>query len=407
MSIRMKEWGMARMPESSVYIPLQGLTRWEETGRALGRGLGTALLGSAELLEQSEHVNAQGELAAFSAELHRIGQETAAELAENNPEDWDAAWQQVSAPRLAEAIRALPPAARNAGAELAEAFNSRAALQAKQQAELNNLKRARHNWQQRVEDAVKRGNPQQIENWLNSGAGVFIPEQEVAPRQQELTSKACTHRWEQALRSAPLDALKQYLHATPEQLPSLTADQEQIAALATELQQHSRRTIAEALANGTRLPEPQLEQAHAAGILSQTEFQHALLPAKTTPIPMLCDWMRRIDECAEDANAQTELLMALGTTPMEPKIRQQLKQRIESCRHIAEADRRAFSRALHYLYAEGAFGAPGDTAAQQRLKELQTTGLQILQEHGTEASARWLLALPRLTDTRIYCANSN
>lgn len=407
MSIRMKEWGMIRTPESSVYIPLQGMTRWEETGRALGRGLGSALLGSTELLQQSEHVNAQGELAAFSAELHRIGRETAAEMADTTPEDWDAAWQRLSSPQLADAIRALPPAARQAGAELAEAFNARAALQAKQQAEISALMRARNNWQQRVDDAVKNGDARQIENWLQSGAGIFIPQQEVKARQEELTSQACAQRWEHTLQATPIAGLQQYHQATPMQLPTKQADQEHLSTVVAELQQNARHNLAEQLANGSRLPEPQLQQAHDAGILSQTELQQALQPAQALTTPERSDWMRRIDECAEDAAAQTELLMALGTAPLEAHERRMLRQRMESCRSIAAADRKTFSRTLHYLYAEGAFGNPRDAAAQERLQELQATGLPILQEHGAEASARWLQALHRLTDTWICYADFN
>lgn len=381
---------MQHAPSSTVRIPVEGLHGWVDATERLGSGIVHAVLGADKLLRAEKKITAGGELAAFSEQLHRIGNETAAELADQKPQDWDYSWQAASAPRIAEAVAALPPEARTAAQELAEAFNAQASLRAQRDRKVQAIEQARHHWQQRVDEAVQAGDAQRAEQWLQSGAGIFVPQQELEQRKQQADSSACSARWHKAVQADATRALADYLAATPEQLPGASEDNATLAEHMQQQQQICRREQAQSFLQGNTHPREQLQQALAAGILTQSEYEQACTAPRKLSTAEQIDWMRRMDECADDEQEQTNLQMALGTAPMDAATRRHMLARARLAAQVPTEDRRTFSRRLLHLYTTGGFGCPQDAEAQQRLCTLQRTGMQLLAEQGSEAAAEWL-----------------
>lgn len=393
MSIRMKEWGMQQAPAAPPRIPVENLHGWVESTEKLGRGVVSTVLGTQQILQAEAQINAGGELAAFSEQLHRIGDETVAELADRPVQDWDYSWAQISSPRFAEAVAALPPQARAAGAELAEAFSAQASLKALRDRKVNGIRQAQQHWQQRVDAAVQSGDAHRAEQWLESGAGVFVPHGELKQRKQEADSKACAARWMGALQADPVQALADFYSASTSTLPALESDRTLLAEQMQRQQAQERRALAQAFIAGNRPAEPEIQRCLAAGVLYPQEAEQATATPRELSTAEHIDWLRRVDECAADEAAQTELLMAVGVAPMPPATRSKLVERMQLTARVAPEDRRAFSRRLLYLYAEGGFGCPQDTEAQQRLRNLQLSGMPVLAEQGVDAAAEWLQAL--------------
>lgn len=388
MAIRMKEWGMQQAPASTVRIPVENLHGWVDATQRLGSGLASAVLGTQKLLQDEDKVTAEGELAAFSEQLHRIGTETAAELAARSPQDWDYAWQELSAPRLAEAVAALPPAAREAGQELAEAYSAQASLRARRDHKIRTIEQARQNWQQRIDHAVKTGDAERAEQWLQSGEGIFVPAAEIEQRRETTRSQACVARWREAMQAAPLQALAAYHSATAEQLPAAEQDRRSLDAEVHQHMANTRRKLAQEML--TTPHRQDLQPAVAAGVLTQQEYEQACAEPRALNTAEQIDWMRRIDECADDDTARTNILMAIATAPIEPATRNRLQARAEQATRVAPADRRTLSRHLLHLFSQGGFGCPRDLEAQQRLCTLQQTGFTLLAEQGPDAVAEWL-----------------
>ena len=390
MAIRIKEWGMLQGAQSPVRIPVENLHGWVDATQRLGRGIVSSILGTQQLLQDEEKVTAEGELAAFSEQLHRIGTETAAELAEQAPEDWDYAWQKASAPRLAAAVAALPPPARKAGQELAEAYNAQASLRAQRDSKIRSIEQARQHWQQRIDHAVEAGDATRAEQWLQSGEGIFVPSTELEQRKTQAKSQACVARWRRGLAAEPIKALADYYTATAEQLPTEEDDRRVLDEEVTRLAAGARKDLAQDILAG-KYPRPrELHPTIAAGILSPAEYEQACTAPQVLHTAEQIEWMRRIDECDDSPTAQTDLLMAIATAPMEPQTRNRMHARARLAAQVAPDDRRVFSRQLLHLFSEGGFGCPRDREAQQRLCTLQQTGLAVLAEQGTEASAEWL-----------------
>ena len=191
---------------------------------------------------------------------NRIGDETAAELAEQQVQDWDYSWARAASPRFAEAVAALPPQARAAGAELAEAYSAQASLKALRDRKVNGIRQAQQHWQQRVDDAVQAGDAQRAEQWLESGAGVFVPHGELKQRKQEADSKACAARWMGALQADPVQALADFYSASTSTLPALESDRTLLAEQMQRQQAQERRALAQAFIAGNRPAEPELQR---------------------------------------------------------------------------------------------------------------------------------------------------
>lgn len=398
MAIQMNEWGMMREPDSATRIPLQGLFGWEESGRAVGAGLSSVLVGLAELAKARERVSATGELAAFSERLHAIGDEVRDELEDCEVQDWEYAWREASSPRLAEAVAELPPASRQAGRELAEAFNAKASLMALRDHEVGKINRSRELWQRQVDSAVEAGDEELAKECLQSGAGVFVPEAEMEGTLRLAGSRARAARWRRELSQAPLQALGDFAAAGADSLP-------EDAEVAGRLEEEMRRAgsdqrvalsakLSGQVRAGQAFDKAELEAARRAKLLTESQYGNACAEAaRPAGAGEWCAWQRRIDECAEDAAAVAGLQLDIATAAMPGDDRKRLLGRLEMACRVPRADREALSRRLWEMYRRGGFGCPGDALALQRLADVQRDGLPVLAEQGAEASALWVEAL--------------
>lgn len=394
MAIHMKEWGMLRAPSPAVHIPVQGVTGWGEVAESVGRGASALILGSSALAKEKEQVETTGDLAEFSRRLHAIGDETRAQLAERDVQDWDYAWQEVSAPRFAEAVAELPPAAREAGREFAEYYSRRAAVEALRDRELQQLGKARKNWQQRVDAAVQAGDAEQAEHWLQSAAGVFVPQSELEEERTRVRSRACVAGWRASLAERPLQALADWAVASPESLPQEQSAKQKLQAEVELTRQTVRAQLGQELAQLSAQQQPYddsvLEQAASAGIISRAQLANAQSKAQELTTGELCCWQRRVDEVADDEAARLDLQLDILTAPMLPQERTALMARLNAGAAVPPGDRQALSYTLWDYYSAGYFGCPGDEAALQRLAQLQQAGSAKLAEDGREAAFRWL-----------------
>ncbi|MDO5471084.1 MAG: hypothetical protein Q4F38_07255 [Akkermansia sp.] len=399
MAIRMKEWGMLSAPGAGVRIPVQGVMGWDTVARSLGSGIASFIEGSAALAEEKEQVTATGDLAEFSRRLHAISDETRAELSERDVEDWDYSWQQLSSPRFAEAVGELPPAARRAGWELADAYSRQASLQALRDREVGKLRAARSQWQQRVEAAVQDGDTQRAEAWLQSGAGVFVAPSEMEAQRRQVRSRACAAGWRSAMERDPLQALADYGEARAEALPQEADGARRLQSEAEQCRRRTRAELAEHLASQVlseaAFDRDLLQRAERAGVLStQQRAAATAAPGNLSPAER-CMWMRRVDETDGEAESLTSLKMDIATAAIPAEERRALLQRLEQAVQVSPADRRTLSRSLWQLYDSGSLGCPGDAMALQRLSNLQKEGLPLLAQAGSEAAARWVAGVRR------------
>lgn len=394
MAIRMKEWGMLSAPSPAVRVPVQGVLGWSEVAGDIGSGISSVISGGAALAQQKDEVNAAGDLAEFSGRLHAISEETREELAERDVKDWEYSWQELSAPRFAEAVAELPPAAREAGRELAEAFSRKAAVQALRDHELNRLDKSRTSWQRRVESAVRRGDAAQAESWLQSAAGVFVPQGELEQARRRVRSRACVSGWRRALAENPLRALGDIRQAPEDALPRDAEDKRYFEAEVRRYRRDETARLAETLARYVTEQEPfddeLMQQAGRAGLLDERQLATADAPQRVLSPAERCDWMRRVDEVADSSEARTRMKLNIATAPFHFDERRELLERLQTSSKLSSDDRLTLSRSLWQMYERGEFGCPGDAAALQRLADLQKAGLPVLVEEGSEAAARWL-----------------
>lgn len=381
---------MLRAPQSAVRLPVEGMDGWGDIAEQLGRGLASALESSAELLGLRERVQAGGELAAFSEKLHQIGSDAEHQLAEQDVNDWDYSWNAASSSQFQDAVDALPWGARKAGAELASAYSARASLNARRRHELRGVEQARENWQKRVDDAIQAGDAARASAWLESAAGVFVPNGELEMAKSRAGSKACLARWERDLQHSPLTALSAYSRSDESLLPSEEEDRSSLEAGIKESWRAQRREWAHSLAEGYHPNEQEWRQVLEAGIVTPSEAASARAEVQPLSVGEQCEWMQRITECPVDDDAVTSMLMGLGTGAMPDAERSRLLEYVGMASRAHEQDRVALSSQLRALYVGGSFGCPTDDFARQRLLALQKTGIKLLAEEGTEATAHWL-----------------
>ncbi len=395
MSIRMKEWGMMGTPGGGPHLPVQGLVGWDSVAEKAGGGISSVLLGSAELVRGQERVQQTGELAAFSDRLRTIGDETRAELSDCNVKDWDYAWRAASEPRLAEAVAELPPAARQAGMELARAYNRQAAVEALRDRSVKSLEKARGQWHDRVERSVGQGDDTQALQWLEQGKGVFIPEGEVEEAMKDATSRACLSRWRQGLQQDATGTLERWESAAAEDLPTGEKERRQLSDLMGGARRSAQKTLAQhasqELQAGRDIPSETWRQAQSAGLLSKAQYKRLIAgsPRDLSPADA-CLWFRRVDEVEDNDDARHELRMEICTSPLPVARRGELLKRLDSGASVNREDRLTLSRHLWNLYNRGAFGCPGDAPACRHMANLQRQGLEILAGEGTDAAARWV-----------------
>lgn len=381
---------MLRAPQSAVRLPVEGMDGWGDIAEQLGRGITAVIKTSAKLAGIRERVQADGELAAFSEKLHRIGSDVEQQLSEQEVNDWDYSWNAASSSRFQEAVDSLPWNARKAGAELASAYSARASLQARRRHELKGVEHARENWQKRVDDAIQSGDGVRAAAWLESAAGVFVPKGELEMQKSRAESKACLARWERDLQRSPLTALSAYTSAAEPMLPGEADDRTRLENCVNESRRYQRREWAHSLVGGYRPNEQEWQQALAADVVTQAEAAWAASEPRTLSVGEQCEWMQRINECPTDEDSVTSLLMSLGTSPMPDAERRRMMENIGMAARVNEQDRRVLTARLRALYVGGGFGCPADDFAQRRFLALQQNGIRMLADEGTEATAHWL-----------------
>lgn len=401
---------MQRAPGDAAHLPVQGLMGWGDAARAVGSGISSVLLGSVELAQERERVAVAGELAAFSERLRAISDETRAELAGREVQDWDYAWQEASGPRLAEAVEELPPASRQAGRELAEAYNVRASLQALRDREVEKIGHSRDQWRQRVESAVEDGDEEQAKRWLHSGAGVFVPMGKLGQEERDVADRARAARWRKSLSLSPVQALGDFAVADKASLPEDARVMQQLEGEAHKVHRFQKQQLAGALAEQVQqeslFDKEALESASRAHLLSDAQYEQARAVPKPLAVADLCRWQRRIDECAADDAQQADLKLDIATAALPFRERKSLLQRMDMAAGVERSDRETLSRQLWWLYQRGNFGCPGDAMALQRLADAQRDALPVLAEQGAEASAQWVEALRQNTG-RWVCFSSH
>lgn len=412
MSIRIKEWGMMSQPPRGVRLPTDGLTGWGEAARRVGEGFSAVLTGSARVLKDRAQVTAAGELADFSERLKAIDQETREELANQDVQDWGYAWQTASAPKLAEAVNELSPGSRQAGQELAAAYNAKASVEAQRDYELGKINRARSQWRNQLENAVQAGDAQQAREWLQAGQGIFVPEERLPTENQTIESQANLSRWKKNLQDAPLRTLSELATAPAQELPQQQTDAQRLN-YAKKLAGRTARqqvlgNLVSCMESGIS-PEPEyLKMAVTAGVLRPEQAEATLRGGLTTwTRDKQRDWLQRVDECDEGDEAAEQMMLHIVTSDLPVKERKELLSRVERSRKLPAQDRRHVSRNLWSLYRDGAFGCPGDDAAQQRFAELQQSSLARLEQDGRQGAEEWIRELRRDADRWVCFSNDN
>lgn len=387
-------------PSRGVHMSTDGLTGWGEAARRVGEGVSAALMGSAAILQERAKVAAAGELAEFSERLKEIDRETREELVGQDVQDWNYAWQRTSAPKLAEALDELSPASRTAGRQLAEVYTARASLEAQRDHELQKIDKARAQWSNRVEDAIEAGDKQQAQEWLDAGQGMFIAPHAMPSRKEEIESRANLKRWQNDLQANPLQSLSRLSAASKEELPLHKSDSEMLTHAQGQARRMARREVLSNLLNcmdNEVSPEPEyIKLAAAAGVLDAQQAENVLKPAEKLSHQMRRDWLKRIDECAEDE--VDDLQLEIATAPIPAKEKRHLLGRIEDGRRLPVVERRKLSSKLWDLYTNGALGCPGDEEAQQRFAALQQHSMARLESDGAQGAAEWVHGMRSLAE---------
>ncbi len=387
---------MLAAPGQAVRVPVQGLTGWGQVARSMGEGLASALEAGTELATLGCRVERTGELAAFAERLEAIGGELREEMAGQEVQDWDYAWNAAASARYAEAVQELSPESREGGRELARLASAQASLAARRDCELGRIEHARQQWLRQVEAAVSAGDEAAAAEWMEAGRGVFVPEAEAEARLQQARSRACLSRWRSGLSERPLESLAEMAVATGEALPQGRAEREDLEQGRLQALRVARRSLAmqfsDSLRAGRQPEAAMLELACRAGVLSREQGQAATQSPLAADAAAQSAWLRWIDEREDGEDADTERRLAIATAALPLDLRARLLQRLEASADVPASDRRALSRRLHALYRSGALGCPGDAEAQRALLRLQDEGAALLARQGAEAAADWLRA---------------
>ena len=410
MAIRIREWGVLSYPGRGVQVPLQGIATMDESAARLGRVIeGTAQLG-ARLAEQQETVTTAGSLAEFADRLRLIEEEDRAEIDMQNVRDWAYAWKQASEPRLAEAMAELPPEARAAAGRLAAAYNAQASMCAQRDYELGRIGLARHRWQSRVDDAVKRGDAEEAERWLKAGKGLFVPEHEMEQKTQRARSESVLNGWRAAFADNAVEALAA-LRQADARLPQVAADAELLQQVRDEQFRAVSCEMAEEMGKSVQmgvLPSRMLcEKAAASGVLTERQATEALQQSTAGCESAVCRWNCRIDECPDDKEAAVRLQLDMLSAPLPIAERSRLLQRLRRNMATPVSGRSRVSRCLWQWYESGRFGCPGDAEALQQLARLQelSHAVVVRSDHAEDLS-RWLKSVCPAEDKWI-CFNNN
>lgn len=396
-------------PGRGVHVPIDGLTGWAEVARRTGEGISAVVNGSVELVQQRARVATAGELADFSERLRVIDQETRAELAEREIDDWDYAWQTTSGPKLTEALNELSPGSREAGHKLAAAYSARASLEAQRDFELQKISKARAQWRKQLDAAVQQGDTLQADQWLDAGEDIFVPRGSMEAQRESVHSQASVARWQRELSENPLRALGMLRSADESDLPTLQADKQSLARAKSEAARAARsevlRTLVSCMEDEHEPDAEYMSMAEASGALSHQQVERATQTAAPATPADWREWMRRVDECSDEEEEAQDLMLDIATAAIPIKQRRLLLKRVEMSRSLPLADRLSLSRSLWDLYRDGALGCPDDEAAQEHFADIQRVGMEKLAADGSQGAAQWVRDM-RVRSNRWVCFES-
>lgn len=380
MAIRMKEWGMMEYPGRAPQLSVHGISDWGNSMSKMGPAVAGFLENTGHFVHERMKVTSTGNLADFAGKLKEIEQATREELSMLPIRDWDYAWEQTSAPMLESVINEMPEETREAAKDMAALYIRRASLQARRDYELENIGRARSQWQERVDSAVEEGDDLGAGQWLEAGRDVFVPDSEMEGQQQRVHSKCSMNRWQNRLNDAPMETLLA-MQQQPQDWPSDETDasqlQEQAAETRKRLTQQLAQELADRVEQGHAPTSEDLQQFVSVGLLPEFPKDQDERPLSTQAA---CDWLRRIDEREDDAEQEAALKMEIATAPIPLVERQMLLGRLRESAAVPSEKRRDYSQRLWNAYLSGAFGCCGDEEALRRLGELQEKGLNTMRQ---------------------------
>ncbi len=385
---------MLAAPGQALRVPTQGLTGWDRLARSAGEGLAAALESGAELAAMRSKVSRTGELAAFTERLGRISAEVRDELDSQPAEDWDYAWNAAASARYAEAVQELSPESREGGRELARLHSEQASIEARRDRELQRIEQARRRWEERVEASVSEGDAEAAAEWMEAGRAVFVPEEQVEQRQQQVRSRACLSRWQRELGQRPLETLAALAASAEESLPPGAAEREALEEARQQALRGQRRALAmqfsESLRAGQAPDASLLELAGRAGVIEEPPAQQTVRSGAEPDAFARSAWLRWIDERADGEEADTGRRLDIASAALPADLRRSLLLRLERTAHVPAADRSALSRSLLALHRSGGLGCPGDAESGRALLRLQDEGAELLAAQGAEAASAWL-----------------
>ena len=385
---------MLSAPGRRVQIPVEGMLGWDEEARRMGRGLQQLFDAGAEWLRQKEEVDQVAEQAQLASRMQSVRDETALDMQDAEVRDWDYAWQQASAGRVAEVVDELPPERREAGRKLALLYNRQASLEVRRDHELSQIDQARQRWQQELDRAVARGDDAQAQQWLSLGERVFVPESEMERTKGAVMSRSCLSRWREALDRQPLETLAELGRAQADALPGREEDAHSLTELEAQTRRSARRGLTERWVQGVEqghLPDArEAEVSFAAGLLTESQRDGVKPGGLADDVRSRSRWLRLVDECPDDEESRTGMALDLVTAPLPVAERASMLRRLRESGEVSVADRRALSRGLYRLFVEGGLGNPADEQACRRYLALQQEGMPVLRSGGAEASAAWL-----------------
>lgn len=397
MAIRMREWATLAAPRAAVAIPTQGIRETSAAWSAMGDALGQAGRSAAAAVREHEQaqqeeqnalrrVERAGALSAFHERLKRVFDDTAEELQDLGSADWHYAWSQHSSPAVQEALAELPPELRGLGAQMAAQRSAAAAQQARHDADLKGIARARSQWQTQLDAAVQNGDAEAAARWLEEGKGIFVPPAELEQRKENARSRCGLNLWQQRLAESPAAALAD-LQAADAELPAAVEDrkvlEESRAAAQVQLQRRWTQDFSAAVLAGREPDAAALQQARLLHLLPE--------PPQEPPALQCCNWRQRIDEHdAEDADA---LRLQLAVAPLPLRERRDLLRRLECAGSVPRPQRTAVGAALMDLYRAGRFGCTGDAESLQYLRGLQEEALTRMQAQKPQEVEAWVDSL--------------
>lgn len=398
MAIRMREWGLKAYPNQAVQVPLSGINGMAESARALGRGIAELGAAGSEFAALYDRVQQQGEQTHLSEVIEQAAGRAQEKLSSGQSiENWSESWHKEVAPAVEQALSEVPESRRDQARQTAEKLIHRASLEAQRRYELQRVADSRHRWQQRVDEAVQRGNTAEAEARLEEGRGVFVPAGEMDDRRRSLRSRCNAARWKQDLQQDPLSALGEWNSgaARPEGEADVEQVQQEMSLAQRELKRRLGAEFADGLLRGESPSRASVEGAARAGLIELSERR--LRGERTGLSPENeAAWMRRADACAtEDEDAVADLRLQVATMNSDVAQRRRLLQYFDEGRALPAEERRRISTDVWNLYSMGKLGCCGDPVALQRAARLMREGRRALAEEAEDKGSlnRWLGSL--------------